>query len=45
MTSVIWNSGHESGFGDKSYAQRFVRKIGKVVAPDLNFEVRDGPGT
>lgn len=45
MTSVIWNSGHESGFENKSCAQRFVERIGKVVAPDLNFEVLEGPGT
>jgi len=45
MTSVVWSTGHESGFRDSSYAQRFIRRIGKVVAPDLNYRVCDGPGT
>ena len=42
MTSVIWNEGHESGFSDQLSAQRFVDRIGKVVAPNLNFVISEG---
>ena len=45
MTSVVWETGHESGFESRSCAQRFVERIGKVIAPDLNFEIYDGPGS
>jgi len=37
MTTVIWNSGHESGFRDKTYAQRFIDRVCKITAPDLRF--------
>lgn len=42
MTSVIWNSGHESGFRDQLCAQRFVDRVGRVAAPGLDFIISDG---
>lgn len=39
MTSVVWKSGHESGFMYRSEAQRFIERICKVAAPDLNYTV------
>lgn len=44
MMQVIWDSGHEPGFNDVMQAQRFIDSICKVIAPDLNFVIRDEKG-
>ena len=41
MIQVQWLRGSEIGFADISTAERFINKIGKVVAPDLNFTINN----
>ena len=41
MIQVQWSKGSETGFIDVRSAERFINKIGKVVAPDLNFTINN----
>ena len=39
MITVAWESGHENGFMYRSAAQRFIERVCKVAAPDLNYSI------
>lgn len=41
MIAVVWNSGHESGFKDQVYAQRFIDRVCQVAAPGLEFIINN----